>query len=200
MKKISLICVILVLIVAVGCFASCVNTSDKLREINMALNSEYSKIELNVSTASDEVTLKSKFIITNVDGNTDISYEVECLNGFGTDNSVPSEFISVIKGSAVIKDDAIISIDGGELSQSILLGVADYDSMVFRTAYFGEIKAGSSGISALVRENKKFMQDDNFDGTDMTVDVRMSGSYIKSITINYVLNDSNVSLDYNFTR
>lgn len=197
-KKIFTVCLILALSLALIGLSSCTeNAADKLREVNTALGKDYAHVDINVKTSTDEVDLEAKYFITKSNGMTEISYEVEHLNGFDADGNPPSEFISTVKGTATFNGNAITSIDGDQ--EMVYFDLVD-TNMVFRTSYLGEIKITKDGLSARVTNPKDFLQNNDFEGTAMTVSVRMSDSYLTSIRIGYELDGAEVVVDYAFTR
>lgn len=199
-KKLLTICLVVVLVLSVICIVACKdNTADRLREVSMALSRDYSKVELAVTTSSSEAELKANYVITKSNDLTNISYEVDRLNGFDIDGDVPSEFKSTVKGSAVFNGSSIVSIDGEQLNEQLLIDVKD-TTMTFRMSFFEKIVLSQNGFSASVKNPQGFLNDDEFAGTDMSVKVTMSQSYLARIFIEYSLNGSTVEMEYLFTR
>lgn len=199
-KKILTICLIAVLTLSVICFASCKgNAADKLREINSALIHEYSKIELAVTITDDEVTLKSNYVMSKSGGITEISYRVDRLNTFDANGEIPSEMITTVAGNAKYDGKAITSIDGDEVDYEVLRDVVDCN-MAFRLSYLNDINVLQNGITAKVIDPKGFFENDKFEGTDMSVNVKMANSLIATISIHYSLNGTAVTMDYTFDR
>ena len=200
-KKILTICLLTALILVLTCFASCDNgadTADKLREINVALMQEYSKIELKVQTHTDETDLNAKYVMTKSGAITDISYEVERLNSFGADGKIPSDYISIVTGTAKFDGTSVTYIDGEPLQESVILGVAKVN-MAFRLSYFTDIKTGQHGLSAKVTDPQSFLQNEEFTGDNMTVKVVMTQTSLSNIIISYEVNSATVLLEYTFT-
>lgn len=199
-KKLLTICLVMVVVLSAICFVGCKDdTADKLRTVSMAMSREYSKIELNVATHSDEVDLNAKYVITKSNDVTNITYEADRLNGFDVNGNVPSEFKTTVKGSAVFDGSGIVSVDGEPLDEQILLDVKD-TAMTFRMSYLAKIKVTQNGLSANVVNPKGFLNNNEFAGTDMTVNVTLSQSYLSSVVITYALNGATVTLNYTFTR
>lgn len=200
MKKTITICLVVAIAFALVCLGSCVeNNVDKLREVNLALARDYSTVKLEASVRTEQADLKSKFVLIKSGSNTDISYEVQRLNSFGALGEAPSEFVSTVKGTAVFNGSAIVSVDGEPLDNWTLLDVVD-TAMVFRMTFLSEIKTKSNGLSAKVTNPGGFLQKENFDGTEMTVDVQLKDKYLSSILLRYNSNGADVTLNYEFTR
>lgn len=199
-KKLVTICLIAALLLCLVCSASCKDESaDRLRQINAAYLREYSQIKLNVKTQKNDIELNALYVLTKSDRNTDIYYEVERLNAFGTDGSVPSEFKTTVKGNATFNGSEITSINGDMEMHDVPLDAVTA-RMTFRLSFFKNLKVTSNGMSAKVINVKGFWNDDEFNGTDMTVKVVLKESYLSSIEIAYVLDGAEVSMTYAFTR
>lgn len=203
-KKTLIICLAVMLIFTVICCSACSgNTAEKLREINTLLSREYSDIKLSVTTASDQAELKAEYEFVKSDTNTNIKYSIERLSGFGTNGSsvtVPSQFKTLVEGSAVYDGENIVSMDGNEVDPQILVGAMD-TSMMFRISYFSHMSFKKSVFSAKVVDPKGFMDNDGFDGKNMTVKVIYGASSLASIEINYTAaDDSSVKMLYDFIR
>lgn len=201
-KKLLTICLAVVLAFAAVCCVACIhndNTTDKLREINTAMLFNYSKIELNVTTRSSDLELKSKFVVAESNGIANLSYDVERVSVFDANGTAPSEFITRAQGVATVSNGAVVSVDGSALSEAIILDVVD-TSMAFRLAYLDSIKVDNDVLSAKVTNPQGFLQRDDFEGTDMTVRVTLAQSNVSRVIIDYKLNSSTVQLDYSFTR
>lgn len=200
-KKLLTICLIVVLTLAVVCCVSCKtdNTLDILRDINVALIKEYSKVTLDIQTELDDVTLSAKYEMTKSAGMTEIKYAVDRINGFdGT--TPPEEFSTRVSGTARFNGSAIVSVDGDELEpdEYILLDMVD-THMSFRKSLFSNVKATSRSFSAKVTKPAEFLQDEDFAGTDMTVSVSIVKGNLDSIEITYVLDGAQVTMNYDFT-
>ena len=200
-KKILIICLIAVIAVSVLCLSACNdnNAAETLRKINTAMMYDYSNITLNVKTSTDNVDLSAKYTIKTTDDITEVSYEVERLNGFDENGNVPSEFKSTVKGTATVSDGKIISVDGDQLDSNIVLDIVD-TNMTFRLSYLQVTKASDDGISAKVVNAKGFLKNESFEGEDMTVTVTLSQSYLSKINLDYSLNGADVKLEYVFVR
>lgn len=200
-KKILIICLVVVIALSALGLSACKDNSETemLREISNAMLDDYAKVTLSVMTHTDKADLNAKYVINTSDDVTEISYEVERLNSFGDNGDVPSEFISVVTGTATIKNDAIVSVDGETLAETIILDVADRN-MTFRKSYLDITKVFDDGMSAKVINPKGFLKNDDFAGTDMTVRVVMSQSALSKITLAYSLNGAKISLEYVFVR
>lgn len=199
-KKILVICLIVALTLSAVCLSACKNedATEKLRQINYALLQDYSGVELQIETKNDEVTLNATYVIANSGDTSNITYQVERLTSFSTDGSIPSGFIEVATGTATVKGGMITSIDGDEVNEAVILDVAD-TTMSFVKTYFSDIKVTSNGLSANVINPKAFLQNNEFNGTDMTVRVIMSQTYISHIIISYNLDNTAIKLNYTFT-
>lgn len=200
-KKLLTICLVAVLTLSVICFAACTKdeSADRLRQINAAFLREYSSIELKVATDNDGIKLNAKYVMTESNGLTDISYEVERLSDFDADGAVPSEFITTVKGNATFNGHAITSVDGDTAVYDVPLN-AVVAKMTFRLSFFKDLKVSQSGITAKVTNPKGFWNDEEFAGADMTVKVVLNQSDLESISIDYTLYGAKVKMEYSFTR
>lgn len=199
-RKLKLICAVIALTVAVVCFASCKENAhaDKLREINSAMLNDYSQVTLNVKTHSDLVDLNAKYVMTKSGNVTNVTYETEQLNAIDQ-TSGPSEFVSTLKGTAVFDGSKIVSINGDQVNEDVLLDVADR-SMTFRLSFFDGMKSSQNEFSANVKNPQGFLQNDDFKGTDVKINVKLDGSDVKQIVLTYVLDGAEITLDYAFVR
>lgn len=199
-KKILTICLIAVLTLSVMCLSACKkdDATEKLRQINYALLQDYSGVELQVKTKTDDIILNATYVITESGDTTNISYQVDRLTSFGNDGTIPSGYIEVVTGTATVQGGMITAIDGDELSETIILDVAD-TTMSFVVSYLKDIKTTSNGLSASVINPKGFLQNDDFNGTDMTVRVVMADAYLSHIIISYNQDGSEIKLNYTFT-
>ena len=198
-KKITTFCLIFALVLALICCVSCDKNgeiADTLREINVALMKDYSKVQLDVNTRTADVELNSKYVMEKAGDLTNISYELERLNGFDANGNAPSEFISKVSGTATFNGNVITSPDGG--SENINFDLVD-KTMAFRTPYFKNVKISKQGMTAEVINPQGFMQDDEFNCDSMTVKVDKPGE-LSGITIVYVANGVTVTLNYSFSK
>lgn len=196
-KKISTVCLIVALVLALACCVSC-NQKDaaveKLRGINVALMKEYAKVQLDVNTRTGEIELNAKYVMEKSDQSTVITYEIDRLNEFDPDDSDSAEFISKVSGTATFNGSVITSIDGNE--ENINFDLVE-KTMAFRLPYFKDVKIGKNGMTAVVTNPQGFMQDDEFTCDSMTVSVVME-TELSKITIVYVAGGATVTLDYTF--
>lgn len=202
-KKLLSICLVVILTLAVICLASCKDESaEKLREINAALRMDYSEINLNISTLSDNANLSANYIIAKNNGETEVSYEVDRLNEFNVDDDnvfSPVEFMTHLTGTAVVRNDTIVSIDGDVIDESMIVDVANV-RMELRLSYFGKISVTDNGITTRVINPQGFLNNDDFSCDFMTLKVIMAGKALSHITITYESGDKLVTMNYSFTR
>lgn len=187
-KKIITICLILVLILAVMCISSCedVLTND-LRLINTLLRREYDNVQLTIKTDQDGLVLNAFYTFTKQNGNTNIEYQVDKLNRFDVNDNVvgaPDSFKIKVSGSAVFDGNTVTHIDGETVDDKILLDVVE-PRMAFISSYFDNVAITNYNFSADVVNPCGFMGDENFDATDMKVQVLYSTTMLGSIKISY---------------
>lgn len=198
-KKIITVCLVFALILALICCVSCKQENeiaDKLREINIALMKDYSKVQLDVNTRTADIELNAKYVMEKAGDVTNISYEVERLNGFDANGNAPSEFISKVSGTATFSGNVVTSPDGD--NENVNFDLVD-KTMAFRIPYFKNVKISKQGMTAEVINPKGFMQDDEFICDSMTVEVDKSNE-LSGITIVYVANGTTVTLNYSFIK
>ena len=200
-KKLLTICLVVVLTLSVICFAACNNdeSAERLRQINVALLREYSEIELDIVTDKDGIELDARYVMTKSNGSTDISYEVDRLNSFTADGTIPSQFITKVTGTATFNGNTITSVDGDAAEYDVPIDAISA-KMTFRLSFFEKLKVSSNGMTAQVTNPKGFWNDEEFAGTDMTVRVIMRQSDLSRIIIEYTLDGATVHMDYAFTR
>lgn len=204
-NKLLTICLIVVLTLAVVCCAACSfdNHAEEMKVINSLMRKDYTTVELTVTTVKDDVTLDAEYKFEQKDAIAEITYEIDRLNAFDVANGVvtaPSAYLTRVKGTATFDGSQITSIDGDPVSENVLLDVVDRN-MVFRVPYFSNVTVNKAAFSAKVTNPKGFMQNEEFDGTNMTVKAAYTDTVLTYLTIKYeTSNGAKVTLDYNFAE
>lgn len=202
-KKLLTIYLIVVITLAVVCCASCNtdNHAETLKVINSQMRKDYKTVDLTVSTETDGITLAAVYKFEQKDSLTEITYAIDRLNSFevnGDEVTAPSAYINRVTGRATFDGSKITSIDGDDVEENVLLNVVDRNIM-FRVSYFSNVTASKVAFSAKVTNPKGFMQNEEFDGTNMTVKVVHTETALTSLTINYeTANGAKVTLKYDF--
>lgn len=204
-KKLLTICLIVVLTLAVVCCAACDtnNHAEEMKVINSLMRKDYTTVELTVTTVTDDITLAAVYTFEQKNTITELTYEIDRLNSFNVNGNVvtvPSEYITRVTGKATFDGNKITSIDGDNVDVNVLLDVVDRN-MMFRVSYFSDVTASKAAFSAKVTNPKGFMQNEEFDGTNMTVKVTYTETALTSLTIKYeAANGAKVTLDYDFAK
>ena len=186
MKK-SMIVLAAVLLLFTLCLTACNDHSGEMRDINLLLRKDYSKIDVTVTTVNNGYMLEDVYSFENVDGQTNVTYVITRLNSFESSNgtvTAPDEITTKYEGSAVVQDGTIISVKGEPITPEALQSVS-FTGMSFKVPYF----------------TKKFLGNDGFDGTDMHVVVRYTQDGIHRIVLTYAgVSGSEVSIVYVLTK
>lgn len=200
MSKKFVIITAAVLIAVTFCLCSCnIVTDQVLKNLTDMFKLDYSKVELDVSSAKDDITLYGTFVLVFVGDEVDITYRYDKLNTFGTDGvlTAPDDWKTSVQGSAKVKDGAVIE---GDASADLPIDAISFDGFVFDKAVFDNIKAGASRFEADVADPQTFVGNGNFVCSDMHVNIKF-GDYIGRMEISYVsANGADIVLVYNFTR
>ncbi len=197
MKK-SIIFLIVVLTVLTLCLCACNDPSGEMRNINSLLRDEYSKMNVTVSTEYQGYTLLDTYDLVTSDGKTNITYEIMRFNSFEESNgnvSAPDEIVTKRKGSAVVENGKLVSVNGDPIT------AVELDSlnlnMSLKLPYFENIKTPNNTFSADVVNPQGFLGVDSFDGTDLHVVIRYTESSISRIKLEYVgSSGSTVTISY----
>lgn len=201
-KKVVLVCLVLALIFAVMCISACENVlTENLRTINTLLRREYDNVQLSVKTDQGGMVLNALYTFTKKDGKTNIEYYVDKLNRFDvSDNalSAPDSFKTRVSGTAVFDGNSVTHVDGETVDENILLDVVE-PRMVFIASYFANVETKNSSFSADVVNPAGFMGEEDFDATDMTVQVLFNATMIGSLKISYkTANGVKIDMHYLF--
>lgn len=207
MKNKVLISIVILLILVVG-LCACTPTNNATVNVCATINEMakmgYQTIKLSVYTTQNDVTLTSEFWASITDLNTMVTYSVESLNTFTTDDDgnyvVPSEMTSKKTGSATIKNGAIVESSGEDVNIPVeaLSGL----SLNFDDSYLSNENIYPDGtdnvLEAKVDNPAMFTNNWDFDGTDMMVQVRY-GEKLETVIIDYLsANGATIKVIYKF--
>jgi len=195
MKRImlSIVLILTLLMSFISCNESTATIYDTLNELS---KQNYSKIQLAITTVTDDIELKANYILTA----SKVDYSVEQLNLLPSDGNFSGaneEYKTLINGSAAIENGAITDF-GGEA-----VDIPEYDELKghfdFKENYFKNIKIENGKLSADVESASEFL------GTDKAISdakliVEFDESAIKSITITYKTTTSVVTSVYLFEK
>lgn len=204
-KKLLTICLVVVLTLAVVCCASCNinNHAEEMKVINSLMRKDYATVELTVTTETDDITLAAVYSFEQKNTIAELTYAIDRLNSFEVNGDVvtaPSAYITRVTGKATFDGSKITSIDGDDVDENVLLDVIDRN-MMFRVSYFSNVSASKAAFSAKVTNPKGFMQNEEFDGANMTVKVVYTETSLTSLTVKYeTANGAKVTLDYDFAQ
>ncbi|MBO7156390.1 MAG: hypothetical protein J6V83_03190 [Clostridia bacterium] len=206
MKNRVIISVVILLLLTIGLVACTPAGGDKsvCAQINEMVALDYQTIKLSVYTTQNGITLTSEFHASITDLNTMVSYSVETLNTFTTDQDgnyvAPSTMISKKTGSAIIKDGVIVETAG----QAVNIPVESLQniSLNFSETVFSDINTYADGtdnvFEAKVTSPALFTNNWDFDGKDMRVQVRY-GEKLNLVNISYVsAKEASVQVIYSF--
>lgn len=198
MKK-SLIIIIAVLMLLSVCLCACNDHSSEMRDINILLRKEYSKMDVTVSSTYSGYSLEDSYKFVTENSQTNIEYTITRLNSFDTSNGAvvaPDEMTTKYQGSAVVKDGQLISVKGEPITPAQLESLS-ITNMSFKLPYFNNINTPKNTFSADVVNAKDFLGNENFDGTEMHVVVRYTDTGIYRITLTYMgVGECSVSVTY----
>lgn len=194
MKKYIVIAIITVVLALTLCACTVninINQADYDKLTSM-LDATYSGWTLTVKTSSSNVELENKFVITKEAEHTTIEYKIEELGLLSMDSD--SEFKVEHKGSAVVKDGKIVSLNGEEVD--VQLEKLETIGLTFKSDYFENVKMTDSAIQADVKDPSGFLGTD-ISCTDMKL-VAGFGSSFNYIRITYKANGADVEYNYEF--
>ena len=193
MKK-SIVLVISILAVVVLTFTACGVDSDVCDELNAMIKMDYTLVKMDVSTTTQGVTLDSSFTSQSAVNGTTVVYSVEKLASITTDSNgnyvMPSKMIETKSGSATVKNGKIITQLGDPID--IPISSLTAATLNFKSNYFASSKSSVEGtektLEATVSDIKGFTGNANFDGKNMTVQVKYNQK-LSVITIDYLSNN-----------
>lgn len=196
MKKYIVIAIITVVLALTLCACTVninVNQSDYNKLTAMA-DASYTGWTVTVKTTSADVELENKFVVTKSEEQTTIDYTVQELGMISIDND--SDFIIEHKGTVVVVDGKIVSVDGEETD--INLERLETFGLTFKSDYFENVKMTDTAIQADVKDPSGFL------GTDITcTDMKLVagfGTSFNYIRINYKTNGADVEYSYEFSN
>lgn len=192
MKKVLFILVIVALLTI--SLTACNLISDKDADVYNTLNEmaskEYTNINLAVETSYQGVTLLNTYTIMNSSNSTMVTYKTQSLATIGTDEDgnfvVPEDMIVTKEGNAIIKGGQVVEQSGSPADvpvKSISTLKLDFNEAYFNNPY-GYAENEQQIFVANVTNAKAFTSNAEFDGKDMTVEVRY-GEQLEKVTINY---------------
>ncbi|MBO5867159.1 MAG: hypothetical protein J6Q55_03835 [Clostridia bacterium] len=195
MKKIIIL--VLVLILATLCFASCLQTDEyaKLNEISKKTYSQV-KIDITVQKTGEQSKLVSNIVCINInDDMQQIAYvlqEYAQIDINGDTLTMPTNQI-VTKTGTVVLEGGKVSEHTGDQVEMDFSNVADLN-MTFEDAYLSNAKTENGVFTADIFTLVGFWGRDVKGATNIKVAVNVE-TY-KSITISYTANGSDVTIVY----
>ncbi|MBR3685660.1 MAG: hypothetical protein IKL86_05260 [Clostridia bacterium] len=192
MKKVLFILVIVALLTIslTACNLIPDKDADVYNTLNEMASKEYTNINLAVETSYQGVTLLNTYTIMNSSNSTMVTYKTQSLATIGTDEDgnfvVPEDMIVTKEGNAVIKGGQVVEQSGSPADvpvKSISTLKLDFNEAYFNNPY-GYAENEQQIFVADVINAKAFTSNAEFDGKDMTVEVRY-GEQLEKVTINY---------------
>jgi hypothetical protein len=175
-----------------------VEVKESVYEVLTRLTKEkYSRVSIYVTTNTGGLNLTAKYYVSaNL-----VEYEIEQLNKLPEDGNLEgasSSYKSTFKGKAEIKNGQVVRLDG----ESVALPDSGHlkGAFNFTESNFKNVNTSAKGtFKADVVSPSKFMGT-NTDAKNMKVVVEYSDTALKTITITYDTDYSNVKLSYKFTK
>ncbi|MBQ9114887.1 MAG: hypothetical protein IJY07_03015 [Clostridia bacterium] len=192
MKKVLFILVIVALLIIslTACNLIPDKDADVYNTLNEMASKEYTNINLAVETSYQGVTLLNTYTIMNSSNSTMVTYKTQSLATIGTDEDgnfvVPEDMIVTKEGNAIIKGGQVVEQSGSPADvpvKSISTLKLDFNEAYFNNPY-GYAENEQQIFVADVTNAKAFTSNAEFDGKDMTVEVRY-GEQLEKVTINY---------------
>ena len=192
MKKVLFILVIVALLIIslTACNLIPDKDADVYNTLNEMASKEYTNINLAVETSYQGVTLLNTYTIMNSSNSTMVTYKTQSLATIGTDEDgnfvVPEDLIVTKEGNAILKGGQVVEQSGSPADvpvKSISTLKLDFNEAYFNNPY-GYAENEQQIFVADVTNAKAFTSNAEFDGKDMTVEVRY-GEQLEKVTINY---------------
>ncbi len=213
MKFLKYILTIVCLVsVAFGVIACNVQTADavKLDQINPMLKYNYKQIKLVVDTDNGGVKLTDTFAVTKAEGKLAVAVKLQRLATFDKDDSgnivVPDSQIKEIVGSFDVVDGKIVNPSEGLDVSELPITAVDASGFNFSADCLTDVNTGANKLTANVSDVAKFVGVPDFDGKDMTTEVKFGfGSdglsrNLQEIVVKYVTAGGiNASFTFTFT-
>ncbi len=189
--------IFVMMIVVIVCLCACDNdTTNAYKSIDDLLQSSYSQVKLTISTTTDNDTLTSTFSSVQTDDKTTVSYTVQQFSTFGT--TLPDSYITTKEGSIVVQNNKIVEQNGDQVD--IDLTTLTATKISFQSSYLSDTQWNSNVLSANVTNAKAFMGSSSFDGTNVTVSVKVSAA-LEYLEISYTTSsNTQVVMHYEFTK
>lgn len=196
-RKIILVSVILVL--ALTCFAACNGYDSQLNTISALLKSDYSVVEIFVTTNTSGIELNGEYTLTFGEDSTTVKYTYEELNALDTNGNNNASFKSTRSGYVVVNENNVI-VDGDD-SIDLNMQLLDFTGLSFKQAFFSNVTATKTSFVADVANPQGFVGNKDFSCSDMRVKALFKQDSLTRIEISYVSSaNSNVNISYWFTK
>lgn len=206
MKKVIFILVIVALLTIslTACNLIPGKDADVYSTLNEMASKEYTNINLAVETSYQGVVLLNTYTIINSSNSTMVTYKTQSLATIETDKDgnfvVPEDMIVTKEGNAVIKGGQVVEQSGSPADvpvKSLSTLKLDFNEVYFNNPY-GYTENEQQVFKADVTNAKAFTSNAEFDGKDMTVEVRY-GEQLEKVTINYTSqNGATIKVTYTF--
>ena len=157
---------------------------------------QYSKVKLNIKTATGDIELNASYTITN----NSVTYLVEQLNLLPPDGdltNVSPNYKTTLSGSATIKNGKVDKVDGEAVT------LPSYDELKgafnFKKSNFKNVKTEKGKLTADVSSVSGFMGvSQNL--SNMKIVVTYSDTALQKLEITYNTTNSTVTTVYEFTK
>ena len=171
---------------------------EKLKEF---LDKDYSAIELSIETKDGEETLSSKYTTTKVNDTTyTVDYYYDQYNTFTVDGdgniTIPDEYKTRHSGSLRIENGTITNENGEKINVS--LDTLKGNTIKFDKEYFSDVVFENNSFKATVTNPKDFCGLEN--ASEMTIEISTEGTTIQNILVSYLQGETNVTINYKFTK
>lgn len=172
------------------------------KDLNRLNEISYSKIELNVATTSNGITLNSQFVLNEKE----VEYSIEKLTSFqineNGDIEVPASFKETKTGTAILSDKNDTIIFDGEI-----IKITTYHSLVggfrFVPENIGDYQSNDDNgktITFEVIDTFMFLGTNIAGAENMIVTVSYSEDGISDMTVQYATETAEVVMTYAFTK
>ncbi len=163
-------------------------------KLNKLAKEEYGSVEISVTTVTGDVSLSSKYIVTNER----IEYIVEKMNSIdiGGASALPDEHRSTLSGVAEIKDGKVVKIHGDEVtlpSHDEIAGAFCFDEDNFK-----DVSLTDGKLSAKIVSLQDFISSEATDIDDAAVVVYYNDNAIMRVDLMYSTSLSMVNIQYLF--
>ena len=164
--------------------------------LNRLSKEKYQKVKLNITTVTEDITLKANYVLTA----SLVEYSIEQLNKLPVDGNFdgmsPNHKVT-LTGTATIENGKVTKLDGAYVT------LPNYDelkgSFNFGEDNFTGITTQSGKFTASVKSPSKLLGTEK-NLTDMKITVEYSSTALKKITLSYKTSDSPVTTVYEFEK